>query len=105
MKKLINFTVDFEKAYDMVSWEYIDQVLAFMGFGEIWRAWMKALCTNAKSSVLLNRRLTDEFDLHRGLRQGDPMSRFLFIIAMKGLHVAKEDTVANGMFREVTFDC
>lgn len=76
-----------------------------MGFGKIWRAWIKALCASAKSSVLLNRRPIDEFDLHKGLRQGEPMSRFLFIIAMKGLHVAIEDTVANGIFRGVTFDC
>lgn len=56
---------------------------------------------NARSSILLNGNLTNEFHLHRGLRQGDPLFPFLFVIVMEGLHVAIEDAVATGFFRGV----
>ena len=57
---------------------------------------------NAPSSVLINRNLSDEFQLFRGLRQGDPVSTFLFIISMEGLHITMEDVVAEGMFWGIT---
>ncbi|GJW18428.1 RNA-directed DNA polymerase, eukaryota, reverse transcriptase zinc-binding domain protein [Tanacetum coccineum] len=60
-------------------------------------------CLNhATSSVLVNGSPTNEFHLSRGLRQGDPLSPFLFIIAMEGLHVAIEDAIAAGLYRGIT---
>ena len=62
------FKVDFERAYDSVSWDYIDSVMMFLGFGERWRAWIRGIFSNVRSSVLLNGCPTDEFQLFRGLR-------------------------------------
>ncbi|KAL4573164.1 hypothetical protein LXL04_019961 [Taraxacum kok-saghyz] len=95
-KKLLIFKVDFEKAYD--------SVLVFLGFGNTWRRWVQALFRNARSSVLVNSSPTDEFQLFRGLRQGNPLSPFLFIIVMEGLHVAMEDVVSHQMFLGVPLD-
>lgn len=46
---------------------------------------------NPKSLALLNSSPFDEFQLFRGLRQGDSISHFLFIIAMEGVHVSRMD--------------
>nr|GEV06251.1 RNA-directed DNA polymerase, eukaryota, reverse transcriptase zinc-binding domain protein [Tanacetum cinerariifolium] len=55
---------------------------------------------SATSSILINGSPTPEFNIQRGIRQGDPLSLFLFIIAMEGLHVAMEDAMAVGLYRD-----
>lgn len=92
------FKVDLEKAYDSVSWEYLLTILEFMGFVNKWIGWISARLNSSRASVLVNGSPTVEFNLQRGLRQGDPLSTFLFIIAMEGLHVAMEDAVVHGFF-------
>ncbi|GKD63881.1 RNA-directed DNA polymerase, eukaryota, reverse transcriptase zinc-binding domain protein, partial [Tanacetum coccineum] len=51
-----------------------------------------------EASILVNGSPTAEFNLQRGLRQGDPLSPFLFILVMEGLHVAIEDAINAGVF-------
>ncbi|GJT35661.1 RNA-directed DNA polymerase, eukaryota [Tanacetum coccineum] len=65
-------------------------------------SWIRGCLNHATSSVLVNGSPTNEFYLSRGLRQGDPLSPFLFIIAMEGLHVAIEDAIAAGLYRGIT---
>ncbi|GJW52934.1 RNA-directed DNA polymerase, eukaryota, reverse transcriptase zinc-binding domain protein [Tanacetum coccineum] len=100
-KKLMLFKVDFEKAFDYVSWRYLDYVLDKLGFGIRWRNWIKNGLMSARTSILINGNPSSEFSLKRGLRQGDPLSPFLFIIAMEGLHMALNDGIAANMFHGV----
>ncbi|GKA37936.1 putative RNA-directed DNA polymerase, eukaryota, reverse transcriptase zinc-binding domain protein [Tanacetum coccineum] len=100
-KKMMLFKVDFEKAFDSVSWRFLDHVLEKLGFGVKWHGWIKAGLVSAQTSILLNGSPTSEFSLKRGLRQGDPLSPFLFIIVMEGLHIALRDGLAANMFRGV----
>ncbi|GJY38702.1 putative RNA-directed DNA polymerase, eukaryota, reverse transcriptase zinc-binding domain protein [Tanacetum coccineum] len=100
-KKLLLFKVDFEKAFDSVSWRYLDHVMCMLGFGVKWRNWIKSCLYSARSFILINGSPTLEFSLKRGLRQGDPLSPFLFIIIMEGLHIALRDAMAANLLHGV----
>lgn len=77
--------VDFEKAYDYVSWSYLEYMFERMGFCEKWRVWMHACICSGSFSVLINGSPTKEVHVAKGLRQGDPLAPFLFLIAVEGL--------------------
>lgn len=98
-KNLMIFKVDFDKAYDSVSWEYLYQIMSFMGFDHKWSQWITACLVSSRTSILINKSPIKEFSPQRGLRQCDPLSPFLFILVMEGLHVAIEDAVNQCVFR------
>ncbi|GJV14678.1 putative RNA-directed DNA polymerase, eukaryota, reverse transcriptase zinc-binding domain protein [Tanacetum coccineum] len=102
-KKMLLFKVDFEKAFDSVSWRYLDYMSCNLGFGLSWRSWIKACLESSRTSILINGSPTFEFNVRRGLRQGDPLSPFLFIIIMEGLHVALTNSVRSGLIRGINF--
>lgn len=77
--------VDFEKAYDSVRWEFLDYMLGRMGFSMTWRKWIQACLGSSSVSVLVNGSPTDRFPVSKGLRQGDPMALFLFLMVAEGL--------------------
>jgi len=77
--------LDFEKAYDSVSWEFLFYIMRILGFCEKWIQWIRACLESASVSVLVNGSPTKEFKPSRGLRQGDPMTPFLFLIVAQGL--------------------
>lgn len=97
-KKVLLFKVDFDKAFDFINWEYIDSVLEQMGFGCRWRKWIHGCLSSSRASVLVNGSPTKEFDISKGVRQGDPLSPFLFIIAMEGINVAMAEAKEKGFF-------
>ncbi|GJV16573.1 RNA-directed DNA polymerase, eukaryota, reverse transcriptase zinc-binding domain protein [Tanacetum coccineum] len=97
-KQAIIFKVDFEKAYDSVRWDFLDDVLNKFGFGNKWRGWIQNCLKSSKGSVLINGSPTAEFQFHKGLKQGDPLSPFLFILIMETLHLSFQRVVDTGMF-------
>ncbi|XP_058742003.1 uncharacterized protein LOC131614437 [Vicia villosa] len=90
------FKVDFEKAYDKVSWDFLRYLLRRMGFGDTWLKWMEALIFSSKMSVLENGSPTKEFEVRKGLRQGNPISPFLFVIVTEGLRRLVAKAVETG---------
>lgn len=76
--------LDMSKAFDKISWEYIKGVLANLGFNKYCIKWM-AMATGAFFSILLNDSPSQTFSPSKGIRQGDPISPFLFSIMVEGL--------------------
>ena len=64
--------VDFEKAFDSISWSFLYKVLEFFGFGNS-ISWIKTLYKNAKLKVNQGGNFSSSFTIKRGCRQGDPL--------------------------------
>lgn len=77
--------LDFHKAFDSISLNFLDWILDQMGFPMQWRKWIRACTISAAASILINGTPTTPFKLHRGLRQGDPLSPFLFDFVVETL--------------------
>jgi len=98
-KPALVFKVDFEKAYDSVSWSFLDYMLDRMGFNFTWRKWINACLQSATISILINGSPTKEFVPTRGLRQGDPLAPLLFNIVAEGLTGMMRVAIAKNLYR------
>ncbi|GJT59826.1 RNA-directed DNA polymerase, eukaryota [Tanacetum coccineum] len=96
--------IDFEKAYDSVRWDYLDDVLRKFGFGEKWCGWIQECLRSSWGSVLVNGSPTEEFQFFKGLKQGDPLSPFIFILVMESLHISFKRVVDAGMFNGIVLN-
>ena len=79
----ILFFSDFEKAFDSISHDFMFQCLRHFNFNTDLLNWIKLFYTNAKSCVSNNGHHSEFFDIRRGVRQGCPLSPYLFIICIE----------------------
>ncbi|GJV32268.1 RNA-directed DNA polymerase, eukaryota [Tanacetum coccineum] len=98
------FKVDFAKAYDSVRWDYLDAILNSFGFGSKWRLWIRGTLHSSMASILVNGSPTSEFKFFRGLKQGDPLAPYLFILIMESLHLSFSRIVEEGVFTGIKID-
>ncbi|GKV12521.1 hypothetical protein SLEP1_g23652 [Rubroshorea leprosula] len=91
------FKADFEKAYDCVDWSFLYWMMDSFGFGIKWRGWIMECLSTARTSILVNGSPTREFEVGKGLRQGDPLSPFLFLMIGEGLQDLVQKAMAEGM--------
>ncbi|GJR44479.1 RNA-directed DNA polymerase, eukaryota [Tanacetum coccineum] len=97
----IRCTVDFEKAYYSARWDFLDDILSKFGFGEKWRKWIHCCLHSSKGSIIINGSPTEEFQFGKGLKQGDPLSPFLFLLVMETLHISFQRVVDEGMYQGI----
>ena len=80
--------IDFEKAFDSLEWEFLFKAIETLNFGLDFKRWIQVLYNNISSCTVNNGFSSPFFNLHRGVKQGCPLSGMLFILAVEILSCA-----------------
>ena len=88
--------LNIEKAYNSINWKFLLKVLQKMGFGSKWLGWMWSCLSSTKFSVLVNGVPAGFFPSTKGLRQGDLLSPYLFVMGIEVLDVLIKRAMEGG---------
>nr|GFA34566.1 RNA-directed DNA polymerase, eukaryota [Tanacetum cinerariifolium] len=95
-RQILDGPLILNEAYDSVRWDFLLDVLSAFGFGSKWCHWIRGILSSNMASVLVNGSPTTEFPIYRGLKQGDPLAPFFFILIKESLHLFISRAVNDG---------
>jgi ribonuclease HI len=93
--------IDLEKAYDRLEWSFIRRTLQFFNFPTSWIDLIMSCISSSSLSILVNGERLESFHPSRGIRQGDPISPYIFILCMEYLSYLIDDEVSQGNWKGV----
>ena len=98
-KEIIILKLDFEKTFDRMEHTAMLNLMQTKGFGGTWLSWMHSIFSSGTSSDLLNGVPGKKFCCKRGVRQGDPLSHLLFVLAADFLQTLINAALEQGLLR------
>jgi hypothetical protein len=90
------YKLDLSKAYDRVDWGFLEKILHKLGFCEQWIGWIMACVKSVRFSIKINGHTLKPFSPSRGLRQGDPLSPYLFLFVGESLSCILDKWTSQG---------
>lgn len=93
--------IDFEKAYDSLRWKFIRDTLYDMNLPVPMNEVIMECVASPSMRVLWNGEQTNAFTPSRGIRQGEPLSPYLFVLCMERLNQVIEEAVINGLWKPI----
>jgi hypothetical protein len=100
-KASLLFKLDIKKAFDSVRWDYLMDLLQHLGFPPRFQDLISATLSSSTSRVLLNGIAGEPIKHGRGLRQGDPLSPLLFVLAIDPLHHILRKSTEQGKLHSI----
>ena len=88
--------LDMSKAYDRVEWCFLEELMRKMGFHERWINLTMVCVKTVTYSILVNGEPRGLIHPSRGIKQGDPLSPFLFLLCIEGLNGLIKQAEVNG---------
>lgn len=88
MSPMVMVSIDIEKAFDSIDWQFMQVVLELMGFGPKFQRWITLLYSTPQVAIGLGLAVSPFLNMGQGTRQGRPLSPFLFALVMEPLATA-----------------
>lgn len=95
------YKLDLAKAYDRVDWKFLECAMQAMGFDAVWIRWIMACVTTVRYRIKFNGELLPPFLPSRGLRQGNPISPYLFLFVADCLSKLMKNREDSGLVRGI----
>jgi hypothetical protein len=93
--------LDMSKAYDRVEWKFLQEMMIRLGFNRRWTDLVMKCVTTVRYQVKVNGDATETIIPERGLRQGDPLSPYLFLICAEGFSAMLHEAERNGSLKGI----